>query len=383
MPRRDPGKLLILAGFFTWAMIGVPYVAAMISSPSARHAGTFTWLGAHLTFAALLGMSLRARRADEVETGTPQHRLILLLQVVAAWTAVAATGDGLVMILLVIIAGQVPFSNPLRISLIWIGTQTAIAAPLALHDQALGRAVVEAGTQLGFQLFAVYASTAAVREQRARAMLTRVNAELLSTRELLANSSRLAERRRISRELHDLMGHHLTALSLQLEAAGHRADGELAEQIRGARGIAAELLQDVRQVVRTFRTDNSVDLAGPLRTLVQALPRPRIHLDLPAALEVGDPVRANAVLRSVQEIVTNTARHAHAENLWIALQRSKKSLDVRAHDDGRGARSLQLGHGLTGLRERLEELGGSLELETSFGQGFRVNAQLPLRETPS
>jgi signal transduction histidine kinase len=241
------------------------------------------------------------------------------------------------------------------------------------------RWVIAAGlAYLGFQVFALYTASLTDRERRAREDLARVNAELVATRELLAESSRLAERVRISRELHDLLGHHLTALSLNLEVASHRTEGEAHEHVEQARSMARLLLSDVREAVREIREDGSVDLAGPLRSLVAGVPRPRVHLSTPEPLVCDDPERAHAVLRCVQEMLTNSVRHSGAENLWIDIQRQDGELVVQARDDGRGAREILPGRGLTGMRERLERMHGKLRLDTAAGAGFTVEARLPM-----
>jgi signal transduction histidine kinase len=88
------------------------------------------------------------------------------------------------------------------------------------------------------------------------------------------------------------------------------------------------------------------------------------------------------VLRCAQEIVTNAARHAGAENLWLDLEHEGGMVTLRARDDGRGARSVRPGNGLRGMRERLESVGGSLAVETAEGKGFALRATLPMRGAP-
>jgi signal transduction histidine kinase len=97
----------------------------------------------------------------------------------------------------------------------------------------------------------------------------------------------------------------------------------------------------------------------------------------PDGLEVGEPEQARVVLRCVQEAITNAVRHAGAENLWIEVARADGGVEVRARDDGRGAGSLRQGAGLTGMRERLEQAGGRLDLDARPGGGFEVRAWLP------
>jgi len=92
-----------------------------------------------------------------------------------------------------------------------------------------------------------------------------------------------------------------------------------------------------------------------------------------------DPAGALAVLRCAQEIVTNAARHAAAQNLWLTLTQQEGSLMLSARDDGRGAQELRPGNGLRGMRERLESAGGTLLVKTAPGQGFSLCATVPLR----
>jgi signal transduction histidine kinase len=211
----------------------------------------------------------------------------------------------------------------------------------------------------------------------ARAELARTNAELEAARELLAERSRAAERLRISRELHDGLGHHLTALRLQLEVAAHVGDGRSAAPVAQAREIAGRILDDLRRAVRELREEPPVDLASALGRLADGIPRPAIHLTVPDRLAVGDPVRANALLRSVQELVTNAVRHSGAENLWLEVGRRDGWLEVAARDDGAGSARFAPGSGLAGLRERIEGLGGGVEIDPAPGEGFRARLRIP------
>jgi signal transduction histidine kinase len=112
---------------------------------------------------------------------------------------------------------------------------------------------------------------------------------------------------------------------------------------------------------------------------VRDVPGLNVHLDAPDALLVEDPARGQCVLRCVQEIITNALRHAHAQNLWIKVERAGDEISVDARDDGRGAESVRAGLGLRGMRGRLEEMGGLLEIATAPERAFSVVARLPLR----
>jgi len=239
-------------------------------------------------------------------------------------------------------------------------------------------ALLQSGLYFGFSGFTFVTSLVARQQADSREEQRRLNSELRATRTLLTESSRIGERMRISRELHDLVGHHLTALSLNLEVASHLVSGNAQEHVRQAQSVAKLLLSDVREVVSQLREDDAIDLTEALRTLVEGVPGLDIHLQLPERFAVDDPRRAQVLLRCAQEIITNTVRHANARNLWLKFERTgANELAIHAHDDGRGAGTLLQGNGLTGMRERLAQIGGRLDITTARDQGFALDAWVP------
>lgn len=232
----------------------------------------------------------------------------------------------------------------------------------------------------GFQVFALTTTLALLTERTLRRRLALANAELRATRSLLEASSRQGERLRIARELHDLVGHHLTALALHLEVADHLADARARESVERARAIARLLLADVREVVGDLRAA-PIDLSARIRAMVADLPGTRIVLDLPERCAVPDEERAVAALRLVQEALTNALRHGEPDRIDIRLEPRPDALTIEVRDDGRGSEPLAPGNGLRGMRERIERAGGTLTLESHRGAGFRVQAVLPLEGT--
>src|SRR4029434_2395287 len=99
-----------------------------------------------------------------------------------------------------------------------------------------------------------------------------------------------------------------------------------------------------------------------------------IHLSVADDLYVDDPSKAHAVFRCVQEAMTNAVRHARARNLWIQLSQSQTGIDVRISDDGDGRSDVKPGHGLKGMRERMEEVGGWVKVQARPGHGFAIEA---------
>jgi signal transduction histidine kinase len=126
-----------------------------------------------------------------------------------------------------------------------------------------------------------------------------------------------------------------------------------------------------------MRHDDRVDLREAIRQLASGVPEPAIHLDIPDELSLADPKRAQILLRCAQEVITNAVRHAQAANLWIRLTADADGLRLEARDDGRGAEELLPGNGLNGMRERIKELDGRLEIMTRPHSGFRINAWMP------
>jgi signal transduction histidine kinase len=230
---------------------------------------------------------------------------------------------------------------------------------------------------LGLQLVAFFVFKAMAQESAARAALAVSNAELRGVGRILADSSRMAERLRIARELHDALGHHLTALSLNLEAALQLTQGTARVSVATAQGLARRLLSDVREIVAESQVRDGVNLADALHTLVAAVPRPRIHVDIPEGLRIADPERAHTLLRCAQELVTNAARHSNADNLWFCVRCEGETLRMEARDDGRGSEGADGGFGIRGMRERVAQAGGELRVVTQPGRGFAVTAWLP------
>jgi len=218
----------------------------------------------------------------------------------------------------------------------------------------------------------------AMEQAQAREEQRRLNSELRATRALLAESARVNERTRIARELHDLLGHHLTALSLNLEVAGHLASGKTLDHVRQAHTLAKLLLTDVREAVSQLREGGAIELAAALRPLTENVPGLDIHLDIDESLRIDDPELAQVLLRCTQEIITNAVRHSGAARLDITVCRDAEGVVLRARDDGRGSDQVAAGNGLNGMRERLMAHGGTLSLDTAPGAGFALHLVLPV-----
>ncbi|MQM26054.1 sensor histidine kinase [Glycomyces albidus] len=231
-------------------------------------------------------------------------------------------------------------------------------------------------------VLAVAMASAAVEEQRQRARVESSHARLRAYADQVADLSAAAERGRLARDIHDGLGHHLTAISVLLEKAeAYRdRDGAVADAaVADARHSAQRALEEVRASVRTLRAD-----AEPFR-LTAALDELALRSGRVPAVVVeagGDERRFTrdalvALFRAAQEGVTNARRHSGAERVEIRLRLGEDRARLVVADDGRGFAAGTEGSGLTGMRERLELVGGSLAVESAPGAGTRLTAVVP------
>ncbi|MEO0423557.1 MAG: histidine kinase [Pseudomonadota bacterium] len=232
-----------------------------------------------------------------------------------------------------------------------------------------------------FHLFALVSARETLAARLARDAADTANRELRGTRQLLAESSRAAERARIARDLHDMLGHHLTALSINLQVASRTADGDQRERLEHCHALARLLLSDVRETVGELRADPGLDLSQALQSVTEHTPGLTVHLDVPSPFPVDDVATASTLLRTVQEATTNTLRHAQAQHSWIRLRREPDHLHLQIHDDGRVKGELQPGNGLKGMRERALALAGNLQFATR-DNAVHLDLRLPLDPVP-
>lgn len=377
--RHRPLELLRFAGLFLWFCAGIPLLLMRVIYPQPLSLELYiAWFLLHGLF-GLMYWSLMQYLPGRTDLS---QRLLYLALLTGSALGISAVSQSLLGgILLLIVAVVLPWLLSIATAVAWLIAQNVLLAVTIsrIPEVSLSDASLEAGLFLGISMFAFMSSVVALRQNAARDELRKVNSELRATQVLLAENTRIAERVRIARELHDLVGHHLTALTLNLEVVTHLVDGKVLEHVQQAHSLAKLLLADVREVVSDMRQDDLVNLAQALHTLVEGVPKPRIHLDLPAEAIMTEPKRAQILLRCTQEMITNSVRHAQARNLWIRLSCNRDGLAMSARDDGVGTAKVDFGNGLRGMTERLKQLGGKLEIESAPGAGFALHAWLPTK----
>ncbi|TQL74661.1 signal transduction histidine kinase [Stackebrandtia endophytica] len=306
------------------------------------------------------------------------QRLLYAGALLTSWVLLATTTDSgsMMVILLIVVAVVGTHLIPLR----WVWGVVLLNSLVAFgHMHVNGADPTTSAVYVAFYLIIhlamVFSAYAMLRETQLRAELEQKNLELEAAGVLLEDAAASAERLRISRELHDLIGHQLTVLNLDLEAAKHRDGAAGRNHVDRARVVAKELLTDVRGTVGRLRRDSPGDLRQSLERLAGAVPSLDIHVAVAPGID-ADEVMTEALVRAAQEIITNTIKHAEATELLLTVTTDGDVLALSGTNDGTPPRTITPGHGLTGLRERLELLGGRLAIHTT--PQFTVDARLPM-----
>jgi signal transduction histidine kinase len=277
-------------------------------------------------------------------------------------------------------------------------TRSLIAVPLIYLDRMVG--VIEAANkargsfnQHDLELLSALASPTAIAIENARLF-----EQLRERREQLRQLARQVvvaqeeERQRLSHELHDEAGQMLTALSIQLRLTQSDLPAgadELRSRLGEAAGLAEDTLDMLRSIARDLRPP-ALETAG-LNSTLEGLCHNfahwiqlSIHYDGAEVNGLSDAANIS-LYRFLQEALTNIAKHAGATEVWISLDKQEDGISLSVKDDGKGfdpngvqfKTGPQQGIGLVGMRERLELLGGRVEIEAAAGQGARLTAYLP------
>ena len=208
------------------------------------------------------------------------------------------------------------------------------------------------------------------------AEVRRKDANLRVAHQAVEEMARIAERERIGRDLHDLLGHTLSVIVLKSELASKLADRDPARavvEIRDVERISREALTEVRKAVRGYRSEGLLDeVANAERVLVAAGITPEIAV-IPANLP---PEEDRALAYALREAVTNVVRHADATRCWIRLAEDGERTTLEVRDNGRGGLAPE-GSGLSGMRERLRHVAGTLERDGRQGTRLVMSLRAP------
>lgn len=239
------------------------------------------------------------------------------------------------------------------------------------------------GLVLSFVILLVVAFLATKRKQ---SELSQANERLRRYATLIENQAALQERQRIAREMHDSVGHSLTAQSIQLENVNvwlHQNPTKADDHLQKARQLNRDALCNVRQSVSSLRQDplQGQPLSVALQDLLDRFERTNgltVVADVTPFDQLSKEISV-AVFRIIQEALTNISKHAQADQVTLTWHEDGRNPRFTLSDNGRGfdPAQHQVGFGLQSMRERTEAFGGTFQLDSQPRQGCHIQIALP------
>ncbi|HEX2317158.1 MAG TPA: histidine kinase [Thermomonospora sp.] len=338
-------------------LAGGVYYAAIGPGLGARTAG----------FAALLGVLIAL---DARELRVPSGLLLVVrVALFGAVTALDVSGLSRVLFVLVPFLGYFAFGPTAAVALgaacvaVLVGAFSATVPDWQVRAEYISDLLM---FTLGVVL-AITMAAVAQGEQRARTRLERTLGQI-------AELSAARERNRLAREIHDSLGHHLTAIGIQLEKAEAFAaldPAGAAQAVSSARWSAGRALEEVRTSVRALDAQGT---SAALADLVRALDDGERRITLNISGAERRPL--HVLYRAAQEGLTNACRHADASEIRVDVRYDARGAELRVTDDGRGFGDGGEGFGLKGLRERVRQAAGTMTVESSPG-GTELRVRVP------
>lgn len=306
--------------------------------------------------------------------------LFVLPHHLKGWKQIAAVGAmfllGLIYVpynlsacgIFVFAAATLPFCiSSARIVLLSIaaGCLVILAEGLLLH-----MSIWSWGSGIFFSLVVGAANTALAQDRAA-------NTKLRLAYEEVEQLAKVAERERIARDMHDVLGHTLSLIVLKAQLAEKlvtRDPERAASEIRDVEGIARKALTEVREAIRGYRSEGlTAEIERARRTLDAA----GVAMECDCTPPVLNAARETVLSLILREAVTNIVRHAHASRCKLNFATLADSLTLTIEDNGCGG-TMKEGNGLRGMRERIEAMSGRLMIESE--KGTRLTVQLPVLE---
>ena len=351
-----------------WIVFLIYPIADLFQRHSSSLHRALMMLGVAVFLALYLSLTVFRRRID----GTASRaRWVGTAALYALAVVLAVAGGGSWLTVFFYFEGTIGWLRP-RVALRFVAltTATVFVLGLWLHADPVNLSASTLETALiGFLAISMFE-------------MFRTNAALRAAREELARLAVAEERLRFARDLHDLLGHSLSLITLKSELAGQLAavaPERAAHEMRDVERVAREALREVREAVTGYRQPT---LAAELASARAVLAAAAIACDVEETAGTL-PAPIDAVLAwAVREGVTNIVRHSRARRARIRITRVAETALAEISDDGRGAGPDTLdgtpGSGLAGLSERVAAQGGSLEAGALPSGGFRVRAFVPL-----
>ncbi len=328
-----------------------------------------------------------ARKSDSIRSSI----IYVATQIGLGVTLLFLARSPVMMFAMLPVVGQAVVLLPRRLMFAACGTMwSLLAIPMTILSGWRAASVLGVFFLAGI-VFVVVITELAVKEQRAKREVERLVAELKDANDKLRRYAdqveelaTLKERNRLAREIHDSLGHYLTVVIVQIEAALAVIEKDREQSLdvlRKAQGLAQKGLAEVRVSVATLRASpaETRSLIDAMKNLTEECRASGLPTDFQL---VGTPRNLSAsaelaLYRAAQEALTNVRKHSQARTTKVTLSYLADSVWLEVHDDGIGALNLTKGFGLTGMDERLQILGGEVKVVTAANQGFTLEVGLP------
>lgn len=353
----------------TWALLA-SFCLYLLGQRASSPFFSAHWI---MSAAAFLGfiVSWTIATREKPYKNEPWLRLALMvMQLVAIYSLYYLVPYSFVAILMTIYVAQLPYYTSMRNAVL---LAVPLSLPLWLIYQFVwdeNYAWISALLFWAFNLFSIVTMGTRIRETKALEREQAINRELRATQMLLQEASKQNERTRIARNIHDLIGHHLTALSINLQVASRKASGDLKPVLDISQSITKLLLSDVREAVSDLRDSAVLNIKEALEALSGSSGDKTIHVLCDDNLNIQRVDIADTILRVSQEAVTNFLKHSNGSKQTLVVSRQGHLLNLAINDNGK-VRSIKTGNGLLGIKERADTVGADLKIQTQ-ADGFSI-----------
>ncbi|MEM0955785.1 MAG: histidine kinase [Pseudomonadota bacterium] len=339
-------------------------VAAALIVALINFVGNPLW-PAVMVYTAFIGLFLCAANYELLGWSERRRQAALLLMALLSAVALVLHPDTATLILSVVLMASVPYHFTPRGS--WCLLLLANICYVTVLELRWNSTfyLFSWASLIALQAFAITSSLSRRREMAQQELLAQQNEELIAARALLDQKSKTEERLRIAGDLHDSIGHQLTALRLQLEALAHEAPGELLGSVRDCQQLSADLLEQIRSIVRRMSEDQEHNLAAAIDQMGNITPGVSVTRDTTLPSLAPEPARQLTLC--IQEAISNAVRHGNADAIHVRF--NNNTLYVEDNGCGLTADSASPGFGLNNICHRLETYQGSAELSTSPSGG--------------
>jgi two-component system sensor histidine kinase DesK len=344
-------------------LVWLPFMIWFFVNPFWKHAGPLLWTGNALYGLFFIWLYLYAFSRPE-----PRRLYAVIAMMVMAALAMPINENGASMLVYAVAAGC--FTTSLRRVALLVTLDVAILGfysywlhlPIAFWVSMMLLIVI-----VGFMTHNGCVSHCAAEKLRV-------------ANEEIEHLAKVAERERIARDLHDLLGHTLSLITLKAELARKLVDRDPQRarlEMQDVENTSRAALADVREAISGYRGQG---IAAELIRARKTLEIAGIAVDCDTSEVPLNPAQESVLALALREAVTNVVRHAQAQRCSLRLSREEATCTLEIADNGRGADAPE-GNGLRGMRERLEAIGGSLQRRT--GAGTRLVIHLPLAPVAS